>query len=328
MIHTQAHLNSRAAKALAAEFGPLQGNLRTLSGGSGSEVLEFSAAGRAFILRIPRTDAEFSRLRGEAAAINGILASGPVPVELPRIRFVDLPGDYPAAVHAKIEGEPCSGELYESLAEGERRRFAGALVGLITIMHRIPLERAAEWLYGGGAAAPIPQQTPFLDADGLVRIGGAPYSELRQLLKPHLDRAILGVLDAAAGECAKVRVDTGDLVMGHFDLHGFNMACQPCPYRLRGVFDFGAAAIADVHNEFHRFNLISRDLLQRVMEGYLADQAMPRLSAHRIETYFRAFMIHLMAEHAAAGRFDRLARCEEIFRVHLAAQGRVTNPAQ
>ncbi len=196
-----------------------------------------------WIVRFPR-DARALRTLGREVRICARVPA--LPVETPRPRLRD--GPWPFSFHRKIPGDHLLAPDYERLAPAERDGVAEGVVALFATLHEIPLAEARA--LGAGPLPPLPGP-----------------DRLRDVL-PRLPRDLVPFAREAIERSPSLAVPAGDPVFGYFDAHGWNMAFDREARRLVGLFDFGDAAIGDVHGELAPLHMVSNDLVRRAARRY------------------------------------------------------------
>jgi len=270
------------------------------------------------ILRFPRDEQQLSMLQVEEGVQNGMRHY--VSVRIPDTSVLaDIDACPAFAIHRMIPGKPLTSETYTRLLPEPRDRLVGDLAGFFRDTHAVPLDVACGWL--------------GLAFDGEKRVAELAATRGKPLwfstdavteMRPKLERILDDVQVALFGDTVRrfdaLETDPANMVFGHGDMHGYNMAIgqDDLGPRLAGVFDLGCVGVLDVHEDFFRLSLISEDLLERVMALYsrLTGQ-MRSLNRDRIAIYFRAFLFYLMAEQSGEG-LDHLKR---LLRQHLRHYG-------
>jgi aminoglycoside phosphotransferase (APT) family kinase protein len=280
-------------------YGGLDGQIGTLfkiNFSSGSTYQALTSNGD-FIFRFPPNVTQYNRLKKEERIQKGL--SGLINLRIPDTRVYDEAYGCPIfAVHSRIPGEPLESSLFDRLSPGERYRLITDLANFFYQTHRIPLPLACEWLgmqsWGESTAevlAPIYGKPGWFEPKKVTVIG--------QVLSSVLENEQINLFNETV-ECFEgLDTDPHDLVFGHGDLHGYNMAIEAdeSGLKLAGVFDFGRASILDLHEDFFRLSLISEDLLERVIVIYQNFSNQQRiLDRRRLAIYYRAFLFYLMAE--------------------------------
>ena len=250
-----------------------------------------------FIFRFPPNIQRYELLKREEKIQKGL--TGRVNLRIPDTHVYDQANGCPIfAVHKRIAGEPLVSGLYEHLSPGARYRLITDLANFFYQTHRVPLSLACEWLdqqsWGESTAevlAPLYGKLEWFDAKTVSLIG--------QALSCVLESEQINLFNETVEAFEGLDSDAHNLVFGHGDLHGYNMAIEADELgpKLTGVFDFGCAGILDVHEDFFRLSLISEDLLERVIYIYQNFSRQQRiLNRRRLAIYYRAFLFYLMAE--------------------------------
>ena len=197
------------------------------------------------IIKVPRHQEGAIALERETKLLDLVRPAVTIPV--PEMRFFHRPRAH--SLHRKLQGVHLLPADYASLPEATRTMLAEDLARFFAELHAIPLSAACA--AGARPEAPWP-----------------PLAEIARLAIPHLPAALhanaLAVLDAYANRGP----DPLGEVLGHFDTHGWNMAWDHSGARLNGLYDFGDAAIGEVHREFVAPGLLSTDLVARIISTY------------------------------------------------------------
>jgi aminoglycoside phosphotransferase (APT) family kinase protein len=201
------------------------------------------------VVKRPRNAAAGARLRREVRLLALI---GPrVRVAVPQMQLVEGPPVW--SWHPELVGQQVLPEDYDALAAPARNRLAGDLARLMADLHAIPVNEAR--------------------AVGAV--------EVQDWVLPN---AVWPPdLCDVAERLARTALPPDPLgqVLGQFDGHGWNMAFDPAPQVLTGVYDFGDAGIGPLHRDFIYAGLTSLDLMERVVVAYQAERGV-RLDMDRI----------------------------------------------
>ncbi len=281
------------------EYGGLEGQIGKLVKISQVSGFTYQAAATNgdFIFRFPPNIDRYDLLKKEENIQKGLASR--VTLIIPDTRVYDQAYGCPVfAVHKKIAGEPLESGLYDHLSAGVRYRLITDLANFFYQTHKIPLPTACEWLalqsWGETTAevlAPLYGKLEWFDSKTVTFIG--------QTLANVLEEEQINLFNETVEAFNGLPTDAHDLVFGHGDLHGYNMAIEMDELgpKLTGVFDFGCAGILDVHEDFFRLSLISEDLLERVVYIYQNFSHQQRiLNRRRLAIYYRAFLFLLMAE--------------------------------
>jgi len=250
-----------------------------------------------FVIRFPHNLRKYALLKKEEKVEKGF--SSWINLKIPETRVYDEVYGCPVfAVHTMIPGEPLDASLYERMSPGARYRLITDLANFFNQSHRIPLTLACEWLniksWGESTAevlAPMYGKPGWFEPKAVTLIGQALY--------PALEDSLINLFNETVVLFEGLDTDAHDLVFGHGDLHGYNMAMETDEIgpKLTGVFDLDCAGILDAHEDFFRLSLISEDLLERVIYIYQNFSNPKRvLNRQRLAIYYRAFLFYLMAE--------------------------------
>ncbi len=248
-------------------------------------------------------------------------------IEVPDTTYLHGSEDRPPlAVHRWVAGGPLTTEMYHTLREPAKQQLADDLADFLAAMHGVALGEYARWC----------ETQPDAERLDLSAFGPPGWfdGKMRDLVA-NLPRDRLGQEVSAAVQTTLVQfeeltVTAQQLVFGHGDVHGFNLAMRATgdTFRLRGIFDFGIAGIIDAHEDFFRLYFISADLVARVLASYTERSRvndLPGIHPERIELYWRAFLLYLMVECYQAHRDDRFQAYRQILIEHLGCTLTVTN---
>lgn len=213
------------------------------------------------IFKFPRSAGAETSLLREAAILDIVAEHVSLPV--PRLHIHDRE-TAPFSQHRKLPGEHLLRHDYERLEEGARDELARRLAEFYTQVHAIPLARVKAAGIGPVEALPEPE---WLE----LRVGNLP---------PHLTRFAA----RAIAEWRKERARSADLVFGHFDGHGWNMAFDHERAMLHGVYDFGDCGIGERHRDFSYANWVHYDLTNRII-GYYEESTGYRIDRARVHLY-------------------------------------------
>ncbi len=279
----------------------------------GKRTYQVSGSQGDFIIRLAADAAHLAVLRKEESVQRGL--RGRVALAIPDTRVIDDVDGCPAfAIHRLIPGQPLTSDVYARMSPAARDRLAMDLATFFQQTHCIPLALACTWL-----------GLPCDEDDAVGRLataygkpvwfGPGAVAQLRVALAPVLDAGQRGLYEDTVGRFAALPAEPGNMVFGHGDMHGYNMAMgeDALGPRLAGAFDLGCAWILDVHEDLFRLSLIGEELLERVVGRYqdLTGHARP-LRRDRIAIYYRAFLFYLMAEQTG----DDLDHLRELLREH------------
>jgi hypothetical protein len=220
-----------------------------------------------------------------------------VTARIPDTRVIDdLEGCPPFAVHTTIPGRPLTTDNYERASPEARGVLVADLARFFCETHSVPLSLACEWL---GIAFDGERTVSELVATRGKPVWFSPgaVAEMRPKLMPLLDEGERHLFEDTVGRFVALDTAPGDMVFGHGDIHGYNVAIADDGGgpRLVGAFDLGCTGILDVHEDFFRLSLVSEPMLERVLEVYQGLlPAAGSLDRERIAVYYRAFLFCLM----------------------------------
>jgi hypothetical protein len=227
--------------------------------------------------------------------------------------YAALPGLPAFGVHHMIPGGPLTTDLYTDLSPAARDRLVFDLSTFFDQTHRVPLAQACAWL---GRSSEENSPEVLVSVYGRPGwFGGAAAIELRKSLAQALTLDELNQLEETIHQFEELESRFIDLVFGHGDLHGYNVAMglDRLGPRLVGVFDLGCTGILDIHEDFFRLSLVSEDLLERVLDYYHGMNQARQLERQRIAVYYRAFLFYLMGEQAGSS----LAHLKHLLSKHI-----------
>lgn len=211
--------------------------------GSGAERLVLECDG--WIFRFGLTEAAQQRLRHEAAML-GFLKPR-ITMSLPQMQLHD--GIEPFTQHLRLPGETLERAQYEVLDEGRRNALAMRVAQFYAELHALPLSR----LQQVGAAGVEPWMSP---------------EEILAEAQPKLPKKLHPFLKRTVKAYRKLTIAGAELVFGHFDIHGGNMAFDHQTGMLNGMFDFAAAGFGARHRDLATTSRTSADLTRRVLDRY------------------------------------------------------------
>jgi aminoglycoside phosphotransferase (APT) family kinase protein len=262
---------------------------RALTGGGGRAVWELEATRGSFIARI--VDArDLDGLKREQR-LGEFLSF--LPVEVPRLTLHEAPPGLAIALHRKIQGEPFDPEAFaHCFSARDREAFVSDVADLLNRLHAIPLEDACRCL----------ELNPLTRREAARLFGCARWFDAAQIEErlaavlsadPKLDslwQDTRSWLDAYS-------VDPDDMLFGHGDLHGGNMALLETSdgFRLNGVFDLQIGGIVHLYDEFLRIRLLDVSVGQKIVEAYNRLPGQTRtVNAVPLGHFYRAFVFYLL----------------------------------
>ncbi len=278
----QAQLEDRVGRI--EQVTHLSGNAYRVTGSGGTSVLRF-----------PRDEKHLSVLRREQRLSQELQAR--VDTRVPDTILVETGDESPAfAIHSLIQGDALETGILERLSPERVRRFVDDLVRFYVQTHSVPLGLACEWL-----GVPCgPERT----LDSLAVRWGKPLwfspeavRDMRPRVLPLLNEHECELFEDTVRQFEDLRPVPANMVFGHGDMHGYNMAVgeDESGLRLLGVFDLECTGILDLHEDFFRLSLVSEALLDQVLTCYRQTRAdAPPIDRDRIATYYRAFLFYLM----------------------------------
>src|SRR5690606_4123081 len=143
--------------------------------------------------------------------------------------------------------------------------------------------------------------SPWLDAE-----------TTRARAEPVLPPSLVPFLHATVDAYKQLTPLEDELVFGHFDGHGWNMAFDHAAGRLNGLFDFGDSGLGARHQDLSYGNWIAPDLTLRMLDRY-ARRTGRRVLPARVMLYSAMLRCVELAETApdGAGLAARLAAVEQ-----------------
>lgn len=200
-----------------------------------------------FIFKFPRDEESEEQLVVEARLLDLIRRHVAMPV--PTLEIFETPRLF--SRHAKLRGDHLLPDHYAALSEAQRDRLAGEMARFYAELHAIPTEDAER-------------------AGAEPGDGWPDTAEIRAGILPYLDADLLAVADRTLDAYAALPADPHGDVFGFFDGHGMNMAFDHAAGRLNGIYDFGDAEIAPLHQEFIHGSITAPDLTARTITAYEA----------------------------------------------------------
>ena len=218
------------------------------------------AFGGRIVVKLPKHAAARERLRREAALLTLVRPRVTLPV--PDLHLVE--GEPLFSWHEMLPGEQLLAGQYGLLAEGARDRLGRDLGRFLAELHRVGVAQAM----AAGAVAVQPWRAA---------------AEVLELARPILPEALKLPAKRLVQDYSDLPPDPLGLIFGHFDCHGWNMAFDPVAQVLNGIYDFADSGIGPRHQEFIYAELISFDLMGRVVREYEAETGLA-LDPARIAT--------------------------------------------
>lgn len=199
-----------------------------------------------WIFKFPRGEYAAQQVEKEAQAL--AYFGERLGLAIPRMTLHDEECFY--SCHAKIPGDFLTSQIYESLTEAKRDNLARTLASFFVQLHATPLESAK-------SALRLSRRGPWKPSAEIIAI-------VEALLPPHIHPYIRQTMARIDAMSFNEAYD----VVGHFDVHGENLAFDVESGCLRGVFDFADIAFGDYHREFQAPGRISPDLTGRIIPYY------------------------------------------------------------
>jgi aminoglycoside phosphotransferase (APT) family kinase protein len=253
------------------------------------------------VVRFPASEGQEAALRKESRIAQALRPL--VRLALPEPAVFSAESGRPAfAVHRWIDGGPLTTEMYVHMAEEARHKLAQDLAEFLATVHSVDLAEAATWY----SHEKVEHLTPPNYGkpgwfDGNLR------SRIPAVLNPRLEPNLVLAVTEIVRDFEALTVSGAELVFGHGDIHGYNLAMRPTAngYELSGVFDFELAGVQDVHEDFFRLHFVASDLVERTVGAYDKKRGHKvTLDRARIRLYWRAFLIYLMLKHLEMGNLD------------------------
>ena len=271
----------------------------TYLGGSAYQV---TGSGGAFVLRFPRDERHLSLLQHEQRLSRELQAR--VDIRVPDTTLVQTGDEGPVfAIHQMIRGKPLETEALAQQSPESIQRFVDDLVRFYGQTHSVPLDLVCEWL-----DVPCgPERTLTSLAARLGKplwFSAEAVRDMRPRVLPLLDDQERKLFEDTVRQFEALESDPANMVFGHGDMHGYNMAVGETEsgLRLLGVFDLECTGILDLHEDFFRLSLVSEALLDQVLACYgQARIDAPPIDRDRIATYYRAFLFYLMDGRSGEG---------------------------
>jgi len=272
--------------------------VKPLAGGGGAATFEVEGPKGSFIVRVVEPGLGLERLKKEQR-LGEFLSF--LPVKVPRIAIHEAPGGGILGIYRKIDGESFSGEMFNDLfSKRDREVFVGDVAELLNRLHAVSMAEGCRAL---GISAMTKQE-----AAREFRFGGwFDAVAIERALTADLgrDARLKDVWDDTREWFESYETDPDDMVFGHGDLHGGNMAIASTPdgYRLAGVFDLQIGGIVNLYDEFLRIRLMDDVVGRRIVEAYnrMPGRARP-VDAGTLGHAFRAFGFYLAHENSGESR--------------------------
>lgn len=142
------------------------------------------------------------------------------------------------AGYARIDGEPMTSEIYDSLSADQRRDVAYSLKAALRVLHSYPMDKAESLGIGRAMTYRDWIGTHLFFYISLVR-----HSNLTEREMQFCDKVNKAILEASYDEPVRISVVHGDLCPEH-------LLIDPGHTQLAGIIDFGDVAIGDLSSDF------------------------------------------------------------------------------
>jgi SAM-dependent methyltransferase len=226
----------------------------------------------AFIVKLPRPSRGVRGIEVEQAVTNFIRER--VEVAVPQMSIHAAP--VLLARYAKLPGIAFDKARYARLPEQSKEQLAEQLARFTAALHAVSNEQLEQ---AGVPSAPSWQLSTEL---------------VEEQLASDADPVIKTLVPQVIRNHKALQVPAGNVVFGHFDLHGGNILLGEGHDRLASVLDFGNCRRGDLHQDLSVMNLSSPDLADRIGRHYskLSGREPNRLL---IQHYTTIFYLHLLA---------------------------------
>jgi aminoglycoside 2''-phosphotransferase len=244
------------------------GSVRVVAHGWDHDVLDIDDT---YIFRFPKDDD--SRLPTEIRIVERLQGRTSLPI--PHFEFVGRSATYVG--YRKIQGGPLTPERCAQLSEADRDAVALQLATFLVEVH---------------------DAVPYMLAKDLGVVADSLHAYLREanaIRQRFSDPVIRDFINVTLDDFASMIVEPGPQTFLYNDLHGDNMAFDEHANRVVGVFDFGDAAIGDLHREFAPLYRMDRALLEHTVSHY-QHMTGARLSLRRIIMIERVNRLSDLAE--------------------------------
>lgn len=237
-----------------------------------------------FIFKFPRDAEAEEQLLVEARLLDLVRRHVVMPV--PTLEIFEAPRLF--SRHAKLRGDHLLPEHYAALSEAQRDRLAREMARFYAQLHAIPIRDAAHAGAEAGDEWPDP-------------------AEIRAGIEPYLDTALLAVADRTLDGFAGLPADPHGDVFGFFDGHGMNMAFDHGAGLLNGIYDFGDAGVAALHQEFIHGSITAPDLTARTIAAYEAITGRA-ICRHRVDLHEGMMRLTELAEDGEGHAYSPMIR--------------------
>ena len=221
-----------------------------------------------YICKFPRGQEKYDHLKNEHQLIS-MLKKNITGVEFPERTHIEA--DVPFFIHKKIKGEHFPLEAYQKADENQRQAFKKSVVDFLVQMHSVRVED-----FKGCAPIkdeklpPLAELEPVLEND----FSGEASNKAKKILR-----------DFNAAASAK------KLVVGHYDMHGYNFVVDPKTKKIIGIFDFDEVAIGSAEFDLRELPLhYGPDVGKEIIEAYNKKAKCP-VNMDRLETLHQGWSL-------------------------------------
>lgn len=244
-------------------------SVRLFRGTQESVVAEIN---ETYIVKLPRPARGVTGIQLEQAVTNFVRER--LEVAVPDLSIHTSP--LLLARSAKLPGGVFDKARYEKLSDEHKNALAAQLAQVMVTLHSIGADEAAQ---AGIQPAPSWQLSTAL---------------IKEQLSTETDSAITALLQVVVRNHEALQVPAGNVVFGHFDLHGGNILVDGNHQRVTAVLDFGNCKFGDVHQDLSAVNLSSPDLAERIARRYEV-LTQRKLNKLLVEHYTTVFYLNLLA---------------------------------
>jgi aminoglycoside phosphotransferase (APT) family kinase protein len=179
---------------------------------------------------------------------------GTLGVSVPNYEYVAQ--DYELAGYPRIDGEPLTPEIYNSLSPNQRRNVAQKLKAALDVLHSYPMDKAKSFGIGKAMTYRDWIGTHLYFYILLVR-----HSNLTKKEMQYCDRINKTILDASYDKPSRICIVHGDLCPEY-------ILIDPEHTQLAGIIDFGDVAIGDLSSDFGFLWEYGEDFIDMMLEDY------------------------------------------------------------
>lgn len=185
-----------------------------------------------YICKFPRNQEKYEHLKNEHQMIS-LLKKNISGFEFPERTHVDA--GVPFFIHKKIKGEHLPLEAYQKADDKQKQAFKDSVVDFLVQMHNLRVEDFKSCIpVKNEKLPPLTELEPVLEGD----FPGNASNKAKKILR-----------DFNAAASAR------KLVVGHYDMHGYNFVVDPTTKKVIGVFDFDEVAIGSAEFDLRELPL-------------------------------------------------------------------------